>query len=951
MAVARKEGLAMSWAFWSMREDVEREVVLTDPKRLGGMVVDQNEKAVAGATVFIAAGNTGEQDGERQSITGPLSRRLLRTTTDEAGRFTIDGLPADATFEVGAEKRGYGTVTSFNLQDRSSALQYSAGDEDVTLVMPIEARIEGRVLEEGSDKPVAGIAMVAKGANIISYFQGAPVLSQEDGTFAVDSLSPDTYTVGPAVPEGRLADWVAAPVKLTLGAGQVSKDVTVKVSKGILFEMHVAETGTGKPIEGASVHIRSEQAQQWLSGRTNEDGVARIRVMPGRYLISGVYKQGYASDARQETVTIDENVNQRMERKLKEAPKVRGMVYDPAGKPLEGADVRIMPGGGEDVVSDSQGGFEIVWNPGYWGIEGTTFCIVARHEQRNLALAMEIAVGKKELDLKLEPGVVLCGKVVDPDGKAIAAARVNTMLNVSNWGSSLARRKQITTDDDGAFEIKAVPGHHKYDITANADGYGSTRTNVHADNAVEGRLDVGELTLLVANLSVSGKIVDKQGNPVGGAQIESSGWGDGQPDRCTATADGEGIFTLDGVCEGKINLRVEANQDGKRLSARVVTNGGASDTKIVVCEGRAVVQYLGGKTYEQILKTAEKLVAGVVVDKNGSPVAGVPVGVCCIKKQREPGKFVWSYSSYNELRATTDKQGRFAIELDEGTEYNLRFSPDNHAALIVYDIPAGKKDLKVTLPEGGTLNGRLVRLDKGQKASIPNAEVKIEQVDRASHTHLGFDRDRTTVTDSQGRFRFEHVRTKIRPDRGLSKKQWKHVPRVWQISYGDTSQTIAFDDSGLIDDFELIVKPDLSQATLTAGSPLPEFDGIKIDLPTDQTKDKAILVCFFDYQQRPSRHCVTQLAKQAEALKAKGVTIITIQASKADKAKLDQWAQKSNITSPLGIIEGDTELIRATWGAKSLPWLILADSKQKVVAEGFTLSELDEHIKAIGKGD
>jgi hypothetical protein len=37
--------------------------------------------------------------------------------------------------------------------------------------------------------------------------------------------------------------------------------------------------------------------------------------------------------------------------------------------------------------------------------------------------------------------------------------------------------------------------------------------------------------------------------------------------------------------------------------------------------------------------------------------------------------------------------------------------------------------------------------------------------------------------------------------------------------------------------------------------------------------------------------------------------------------------------------------IRAAWGLKALPWLILTDPKRVVTAEGFGLNELNDKIK------
>ena len=133
------------------------------------------------------------------------------------------------------------------------------------------------------------------------------------------------------------------------------------------------------------------------------------------------------------------------------------------------------------------------------------------------------------------------------------------------------------------------------------------------------------------------------------------------------------------------------------------------------------------------------------------------------------------------------------------------------------------------------------------------------------------------------------------------------------------------------------------------GKPLPKLEGIKLKLSAQQTKNRSILLCFFDMQQRPSRNCIRELAKRAEELKEKGVAVIAVQASKVDENELNEWVKKYNIPFPVGMVQGDEEKTRFAWGVRSLPWLILTDSKHIVHAEGFAPAELDEKISAIAQ--
>jgi hypothetical protein len=126
--------------------------------------------------------------------------------------------------------------------------------------------------------------------------------------------------------------------------------------------------------------------------------------------------------------------------------------------------------------------------------------------------------------------------------------------------------------------------------------------------------------------------------------------------------------------------------------------------------------------------------------------------------------------------------------------------------------------------------------------------------------------------------------------------------------------------------------------------PLPELKDVGVDLPPADSDGKMVLVCFFDMEQRPSRHCVTQLAKQAERLKEKGVTVIAVQASRIDENALDEWAKESKVPFSVGMIRGDAEKARFTWGVRSLPWLILTNNSHVIISQGLSPGDLDKQL-------
>lgn len=144
----------------------------------------------------------------------------------------------------------------------------------------------------------------------------------------------------------------------------------------------------------------------------------------------------------------------------------------------------------------------------------------------------------------------------------------------------------------------------------------------------------------------------------------------------------------------------------------------------------------------------------------------------------------------------------------------------------------------------------------------------------------------------------------------------------------------------------VVVQSPQTEARLPSlvGKSLSQLSDLNIELNPEQTEDKIILVCFWDMNQRPSRNCLLQLSTKAQELKAKDIVVVAVQASKVNKDKLNDWVKKNNIPFPVGMVQGDEEKIRFTWGVRSLPWLILTDKKHIVTSEGFSISELDDKL-------
>jgi hypothetical protein len=187
---------------------------------------------------------------------------------------------------------------------------------------------------------------------------------------------------------------------------------------------------------------------------------------------------------------------------------------------------------------------------------------------------------------------------------------------------------------------------------------------------------------------------------------------------------------------------------------------------------------------------------------------------------------------------------------------------------------------------------------------------------------------RTTVSDRQGRFMVEGVCA---------------GPLRIQAGFGNSSSGAgSLDAQGGDRDVKITLGRERvrAEAQPLLGKPLPTWKDL-IDLDPAQTKGKLILLCFFDMSQRPSRHCVDALAKQADTLRDKGVIVAAVQSGGADDDAWKAWVKERGDKLSFGRIGKDVEKVKSAWGVRSLPWLILADKDHVIRAEGFSLDELE----------
>ena len=277
--------------------------------------------------------------------------------------------------------------------------------------------------------------------------------------------------------------------------------------------------------------------------------------------------------------------------------------------------------------------------------------------------------------LKLGRGLVIRGTVVDERGKPVFAAEVRT---TDRFGRPELAKKTVT-DDQGRFELAGFPPHEEQPIEVSdpttqmiGDAMVPADDNVAATRVVE---------LPPIQLRGTGSVVGKvmgDGKPLAGVAVTLQRQSDppklegieirpGQSWWTTAQkteTDAEGRYEFDMVDAGK-QLIVSVQPDGYTDANSRTQTVKAGET--VEMPARA-------------LKSRSAFVAGIVVDPDGKPVAGVTVSA----SERNGGGI-----SRRGLAPKTGPDGRFRLE-------ELPSVPLELMAYI--SAPAGTKDHTIHFP-------------------------------------------------------------------------------------------------------------------------------------------------------------------------------------------------------------------------------------------------------------
>ncbi|MEW6745686.1 MAG: carboxypeptidase regulatory-like domain-containing protein [Planctomycetota bacterium] len=707
--------------------------------------------------------------------------------------------------------------------------------------------------------------------------------------------------------------------------------------------------------------------------------------------------------------TLRGEVTRHVRVELVEAGLLEIIVKDHAtGSPVSAASVRLSDPDGNwaesrDAMTDEAGVARFYLPPG----ERFDVSVIKAGYRIGLPegpLTAEAGQTTRQL-VQLEALAKLRGVVVDTWGEPVPGA-------VFAWP---AEDSKVRTGASGEFELAYYP--EWLDEAAQSPGESAPLEESslalwvrHLERHLAAHLRVRDATstlrvVLRKALTVTGRVVDIDGQPIIGAQIGFSA----RDERGTLSfilerirTDGEGRYTIKAISPG---LTLEITASAGEL------DHGETEIRIEAPHGRDV------EARDIVLQSAR--LKGIVVDRSGEPVPGAVVAISPFPAQGAPepittgegGEFEATYEpgaleEYGETLAlfvrepqrnlaayvmVDDRRSPQRVLLEPGiTITGMVVDPDGHPIAQAEIIPSlltddfwslslfpqripvdteGRYTL-AAIPPDSTLQIRALAKGYGQcEAEVyadptegESVEAQAIVLDRALLSISGIvkrddgnpvaraslwahgdgQQDRPAQADEEGKFTIDGLCAGDVTVHAVTPS----LDGSAEVPAGATGVEIIVRETARDDD--VIKEEPEGVPTSLLGERLPNLSELSSDLDPSLVDGKRILVCFCDMNQRPSRHFVKSLAKAAEELARHDMILLTVDVSGNGAEAVHEWARTAKVPFPIACLGENSRDTLLAWGVAALPWIIVADRSQVVQAEGVMLDELQEVLASLG---
>lgn len=577
------------------------EVELAGAAALAGLAVDAGGRPLAG--VRVAATPAGAEASPRPFR---LGRAASRAVSDGEGRFLLPRLAAGGAYDVEAVKDGF------------APLRVRAGGAPpgpLRLVLAPARAAYGRAVDAG-ERPLQGVE-VRLSASGAAGAADALAATGADGRFTLPALPASEVDL--AARKRGFVPLTVRGLEVPPGDGPADLGALVLVPGAEL--RGTVEDPAGAPVPEVSVWLVEDEGQSALSfeslRRTAPDAVTDgrgeflVADLPPRHKVHlALAREGFLSET---LLGLEVPPPEALRITLERGAWVSGRVVDGDGAPVALARVsvrerqapdgtvgasRYRPEGARTVESDAAGAFLLA------GVAPGEVELQARaagfQVPEPTLLELPVAGGVDGVELTLEPGAVIAGRVAGRRGGPVAGARM------------LLGELAAATADDGRYRLEGAPlGERTLHVRHRGYAWQSRELEVlPGENVADFELDGG--------LPVTGRVLDADGTGVVGARVELRLRDPLQRREYRAATGAEGRFEVAEVVAGRYDLEAAADGYVNAVAedAFAVADARVDGVEIRLAAGARVSGRLLGLDYEELA------VAHVAAERGERELAG-----------------------------------------------------------------------------------------------------------------------------------------------------------------------------------------------------------------------------------------------------------------------------------------------------------------------------------------
>lgn len=591
-------------------KNVEKSLSLSRLARVSGTVTFDDKAPVIAA--LIAEEDTGDR-----RFGPPPALRFDRTPayTGPDGRFSI-AVSADKDIELSAKKKGYPDA-------RSTQMRLAAGDRKtgVAVAMARGNAISGKVTD-ANQRPLAGVKVTSvENADDGPGRRFVLVLGPRNDELNVETAADGTFTL--RLKEGSYdlsfrRDGFAPKTVRSLTVARDNKPVEVVLEPGVEITGRVTRGGMG--VEGVRISAMSQVSAD-ANSMTDASGYFAIPdLAPGQYMLNAMKFEDGIRENR--TVTAP---SRDLAIELPQGGRITGRVVEKGTrKPVTifQAGVSMSRGGGGFMFIAPNAMRDFTSDDGTFVLENVTpgpteVVVRAPGFVRGRAPGLNVEDGKTlaDIEVELDTGARVTGKVTDASGSAVADARVLVVSGARGPGgmrNQLEPGSSATTDSRGEFAIENVePGQVNLMVTH--PQYVSSEKTIDVSGK-EARADFR----LDSGVQVTGVVVTDGGVPVADANVSAQSAAGGGSYK-SARTDANGRFSFDSAAAGRYTFTATKTGYSNAVARDIDISSGAP-VRLTMTSGATITGRVTG------LSDSELAAAQVRASSSSGNASATPDG-------------------------------------------------------------------------------------------------------------------------------------------------------------------------------------------------------------------------------------------------------------------------------------------------------------------------------------